>query len=114
MKTLEELKNEDLPRCEFSRILKGETTKENKACIQEYLNEFVTPTIDRKCISCGSDLVGFLGTFRWGIEYGEGFCRECGYPARAIHCIENKDNETILKTNFFVMQYHPNTLELQE
>jgi len=30
-----------------------------------------------KCPNCNSDLTGILGTFKWGIVHGQGFCSHC-------------------------------------
>lgn len=37
------------------------------------------------CVECGARLGGLLGSFSWGIAYGEGFCSRCGFPYRLYH-----------------------------
>lgn len=45
---------------------------------------------DSKC-NCGVALGGLGGSFIFGIESGEGSCRECGWPARAHHRFSEDD-----------------------
>ena len=33
--------------------------------------------VEDKCPSCGSILLGFFGSFTWGIAHGFGFCSAC-------------------------------------
>jgi len=63
-----------------------------------------------KCLNCdavqGGLMSAVLGNgFQYGLRHGEGFCRGCGYPARANHysigpirCLE------------IILQYHPDEL----
>jgi len=57
------------------------------------------------CLCCGAQQLGFLtGRFTWGIVHGEGFCGNCGWPARLYHYIDTHQRITLL------LQYHPNNL----
>lgn len=110
------LKAMALPRCTGADMLKagdnGDKTEQEQAMkiADEYFRAFLVPgSSPRKCICCGWDLVGLFGSFTWGIAYGEGECSRCGYPARAIHKIEG-----IGVLSNYVMQYHPDDLDIPE
>lgn len=88
------------------------------AVLDDYLNAF-TGTPNGDCICCGkpqgaTDILDeFLNAqFTWGLAHGEGFCRNCGYPARAIHYIGQKDEhgEYPLVLRNAILQYHPDGL----
>jgi hypothetical protein len=91
------------------------------ARLDEYLGHFAAPAVDGKCLACGSLLVApddiravlFDATFTWGLAHGEGYCRACGYPARAIHYID-LDDEGSKVTLPRVFQYHPDELRERE
>jgi hypothetical protein len=109
---LEELKNKDLPHCDYSLILDvtREITEAEKKELQEYFLHFVQPSTEKQltCVGCGQPLTGFLqGTFQWGIANGEGFCYVCGYPARAYH-----RNVGPVEFFNFILQYHPDELSV--
>lgn len=82
----------------FARFLPIQHHETSKTCIA--------------CAGCGErlsgGLMGFLmgATFEWGIAHGEGFCRECGYPGRAIHYDVGP-----IKRIEIVLQYHPDELK---
>lgn len=88
--------------------------KENQMMIDfitkfdEYMEIFLPPG---PCINCGLAQGDFLGYFTWGIQHGEGYCSNCGYPARAYHYI--KDEQFPLNKNplNIVLQYHPMELK---
>ena len=68
-----------------------------KAILEQYFHHFAKPSegggnlmMGHPCIKCGEPLAGFLGSFRWGIQHGEGQC-SCGWPARACHYISDAD-----------------------
>lgn len=63
-----------------------------------------------RCLGCDSILGGFLGTFRYGIAYGEGACSKCGYPCRAQHHIQDEHGEDLMHIGPAVLQYHPDEL----
>lgn len=43
--------------------------------------------------SCGRPLGGFIGSFTWGIVFGEGFCSNCKRPGRAYHTLRDAQGE---------------------
>lgn len=62
-----------------------------------------------RCL-CGRELAGFLGTFRWGIRYGEGRCSNCGHPARGYHRIVVAADGAAMRLAV-LLPYHPSVLE---
>lgn len=60
---------------------------------------------------CGAPLTGFLGTFTWGIAYGEGFCRDCKRPGRAHHVVRDAEGVEVLRLSEYVLMYLPRTDE---
>lgn len=67
---------------------------------------------DQPCIKCEKPLLGLSsfilgGGFTWGIVHGEGFCRECSWPARAYHFIKDKDDKEVITIRNVILQYHP-------
>jgi hypothetical protein len=76
-----------------------------------YFKQFLFPRIgkhgDPTCIGCGSLLTHMLlGTFTWGLVWGEGFCGACGYPIRYYHTITADRTQHIA----IPLQYHPDLL----
>lgn len=127
---LEELRAKNLPHATVAsvgigvKLKDGETAPEAielcakmNAQLDVYYHHF-TDLVDRKCIGCGSTLVGkdlvdsyIVGaTFEWGLAHGEGHCVECGYPARALHYVKFDNDEGELKFSR-VLQYHPSELK---
>ena len=77
------------------------------ADVDRYLQDFC---VSKKCIVCGSTLTGLFGSFEWGIAHGEGYCSNCGYPARAYHTVNDREHKPIFEHAAFVLQYHPEVL----
>lgn len=85
-----------------------------------YLEPFAAPVWrernDRKvmvCLHCGDDLTGLMaslfgsGGFEWGLVHGEGHCRGCGWPARALHYAKDAKGEDLFSLRNMVLQYRP-------
>lgn len=115
--TLQELKDKALPRLNYLDIIKikegGKLADEDAKSMSDYFLQFLPPG---PCVKCGKNLTGdimdqFIGraTFTWGLAHGEGFCRECKYPARAYH-----RNVGPIEFVNLVLQYHPDELEAPE
>ena len=113
-KTLEEMQAANLPHATCENIGVSITPKDDSdgsladevvAEADAYFAEF-TPGPD--CPKCGATLVGWLGSFTWGIANGEGHCSKCHYPARALH---RKSPFSYLSV---ILPYHPDSLSLQE
>lgn len=116
---LEQLKADNLPVCSCSTLgiiirVKDDTPdpsvaeqnrKELMAELDAYLSDFVAGD---KCPGCNWSLGGFLGSFTWGIEHGEGFCSNCQYPCRGHHNIGRT------QLNNTVLAFHPSVLTRQE
>jgi hypothetical protein len=48
-----------------------------------------------------------LGTFRWGLQNGEGTCQRCGWPGRGLHD-PKKNGESVFNRRLeIILQYHP-------
>lgn len=94
-----------------------ETARAMMAKLDAYLSAFVRME-DGKCICCGAqqgakdigDVILGNAQFTWGLAHGEGFCADCGYPARAHHYL--KDPEFTARN--VILQYHPDELSFEE
>jgi hypothetical protein len=75
--------------------------------VDRYLSAFCP---DEKCLSCGATLAGMFGSFTWGLTHGEGFCSNCGYPARGYHTIRDEAGKPVLGHAPLILQYHPDAL----
>jgi hypothetical protein len=109
---LEDLKARALPICKWRDLLTvrdGELSPKEEEELDAYLKAFLPPNKDRKCVNCGLTLGGLVGRFTYGICHGEGYCSECGYPGRANHY-----NFGPIDSLTFILQYHPDGLELKE
>lgn len=76
--------------------------------LAEYLIAFLPPRVD--CVFCGARLLGIFGSFRWGLQNGEGYCSKCCWPARAIHRIQPMDGSAAIVVES-LLQYHPDVIE---
>lgn len=77
----------------------------------KYFAKFAAPitregSVEWYCY-CGRPLSGFLGTFRWGLAYGEGECSGCGAPARAAHDIRDDEGAGLVFIGMLPLLYHP-------
>lgn len=63
-----------------------------------------------KCPNCNESLDGMMGRFTWGLAHGEGKCAGCGWPARGIHRIPDRDGTELAILNQ-VLAYHPDVVE---
>ena len=57
--------------------------------------------------SCGKALDGLLGTFEWGIKYGDGFCSECGQLVRYYHTIKDRHGKVLAELKGVMFLYRP-------
>jgi len=81
----------------------------------------VTELSDRPCLRCKEPLIGSLvdqlfgtGGFKWGLVHGEGYCANCGWPARAHHYVKTASGEQICVLHNLPLQYHPDGIELRK
>lgn len=122
-KTLAELQARNLPKMRALDILEPikdtPETVEYVKRLDDYLAAFVNSP-DDKCICCGAQqgardpITALIGgaAFRWGLAHGEGFCHQCGYPARAHHFIGEKPDQIVLRN--LILQYHPDGLSFEK
>lgn len=83
------------------------------AC-NRYLHDFAGTT----CPKCGSKLGGLMGSFTFGLAWGEGFCtggltgEKCGWPCRGYHVPKDEAGEKIFEQPLpIVLAYHPSVVE---
>lgn len=111
---LRELQAAGLPRMTWRDVLEvkegGSLSAEEDMAMEAYFRQFVKAD---GCVCCGKqqggDIIASLignAYFRWGIAHGEGFCSNCGYPARAYHF-----NVGPIKRLPIILQYHPEDLK---
>ena len=99
--------------------------------LDKYFQVFATPDyiVDddgitvlgaRPCLRCQDPLVPSLieqllkrTGFTWGLVHGEGYCANCGWPARAHHYVKTPSGETICVLQHLPLQYHPDGIELR-
>jgi len=110
MKTIAELKQMNLSTAVINLGVKKDDVEslKDREFAEKYLNDFLP--LNNNCICCNAELGGFLGSCRWGLQYGECFCSECDYPGRARHEIKDDQENIILRINN-ILQYHPSVLE---
>lgn len=87
----------------------GQLAPWHEAALDAYFVRFAPPN-DGKCLNCGDVQGGLMaqltGTgFAWGIAHGEGYCRTCRYPGRALHYDVGP-----IKRLGAILQYHPDFL----
>ncbi len=120
---LAELQARGLPRAKASDFLsvkeQGPEAEKAMLAAEGYFRIFLPPG---PCVGCGGRLGAkdrgdaILGvilnngpTFVWGLAHGEGYCRECGYPARAHHEVPE-----VGRIQSFILQYHPDELAAEK
>lgn len=118
--TLAALQAKHLPTLKGSDFLEikedGPEARKAMAEADEYLKAFVKADPTELCVLCGSrlgakdavDAFLFGSTFEWGLAWGEGFCRACGYPGRAHHDAPG------FKVFNLILQYHPDGLSFEK
>lgn len=108
MRTNQQLKELNLPRCDWNSFLKytgeAEIPEKDIKALDDYFIHFVQPG---PCIKCGMQQEGIVGRFTFGIQNGEGTCCTggCGWPARAIH-----RNVGPISSLEWILQYHPDVV----
>lgn len=112
---LQSIKNKQLPRLTPAAIFEGteSLSEADSKVLAEYFRAFTN--VEGKCPGCGATLGGGLSefltggaTFIWGIAHGEGTCRKCGYPCRALHYDIGP-----IKTLPLILPYHPDELSFE-
>lgn len=100
--------------------LSGEDAQPYIDAVNEYLKVFAKPvrkksagdflTGNTQCFRCEADLGGLLGSFVYGICHGEGMCRHCRWPARALHYIQIDGKDMFTGPLEMILQYHPSVV----
>lgn len=116
---LERLVATDVPRFDWRTLLHSTDdrpiedvlTAEGIVALDTYFATFAASDTGQ-CLCCGAPQTGDMidialgqAKFTWGLANGEGFCADCGYPARAYH-----RNVGPIKFLNQLLQYHPSTL----
>jgi hypothetical protein len=113
------MQTKDISKLGCEDVLKinsdGADWSDIKSALDAYFATFCSPGV---CPKCGSKLGGFLGSFRWGLAYGEGVCTgghtgiECGWPCRAYHFPKDADGKEIFDGAITcLLPYHPDFVE---
>lgn len=119
MRTNQQLKDLNIPFCDWRLFLKFKATSEmpflpqkDVDALDEYFRHFLPPN-EGKCWKCGHqqgvdgvhDVLLHKGRFRFGAQHGVGQCTTggCGWPARAIHY-----NVGPIVRLDMILQFHPN------
>jgi hypothetical protein len=115
----------------FTQETKDGITPEMRTMLAEYFSIFAPLTClpedapkdakppEQTCIGCGYKLTGLFagllgpGGFTWGLAHGEGHCCYCGWPGRAHHYIKDKEGADMISLHNFVLQYHPEHVNLE-
>lgn len=106
----------------------ADTPADIVSALNDYFQRFAQPVFDESretekpmlCLKCGEPLTGLLasmfgrGGFEWGLAHGEGHCRCCGWPGRAMHYIKDSNGEEFLSVRNLVLQYHPDYVEARK
>ena len=92
---------------DISLDITGEDAAPIIKAVSDYLKTFTAPG---QCAGCGATLAGFLGSFAWGLESGEGTCSGCGWPARGHHNITDDDGPVFTQAIEMVLSYHPDSV----
>lgn len=101
-------------------VLKGEAPEGLLEASDLYLSAFVAPERDAegrtRCFHCGGVVDGFrqaMGlavAYVWDLTHGEARCSGCGWPARGIHRVKDKDGSELYSLRNFFLAYHPDVV----
>lgn len=90
-------------RCSAADVgieFKDDAPPELREALDEYFGAFLKP--ERSAVGsgllcvCGERITApLIGSFTWGLSHGEGFCGECGRPARAYHRPRDRHGEIL-------------------
>jgi len=60
------------------------------------------------CVNCGAPWSGAEGSIEWGAKHGEVHCKDCQWPGRAIHIVQDPETgEKIATLRNFPLMVHP-------
>lgn len=75
---------------------------------------------DPTCLNCGEKVNAFMQAaglavaYQWGLAHGEANCSGCGWPARGMHYIKDRNGEQICSISNIFLPYHPSHVTSQE
>lgn len=111
-----------IPKCTLEDVgmsIAGGSSPTLAKSLADYFAQFMPPIrtgkenmmMGVKC-RCGEYLTGFLGTFVWGLAHGEGYCRACGHPGRALHILTD-NGQPVGELHDTLLLYHPDGLRFR-
>lgn len=83
--------------------LSGKDAIRAAVAIDDYLKQFAF----HRCPGCNAKLDGVFGTYAFGATYGEGFCRQCDWPCRALHYPAMDGKRLFKQCIEYPLPYHP-------
>ena len=92
--------------------IKGECPPELREKVEEYLEPFELPVAQEGegniltgslLCDCGAPLDGFVGSFKYDIIHGEGYCQRCERPIRANHYIKDDDGKDLVSFQLLLL-----------
>lgn len=85
-------------------------SQELRADLNTYAARYAKPeSNNRNCLACDECMAGF----EWGLQHGEGHCRQCGWPATLYHFIKDRNGTDLTVIRGIMLQYHPSALRLK-
>lgn len=97
-----------------------ETTQWVKDACEKYFSQFDAPRygendggilMSKVRCSCGRPLGGFIGSFTWGLAFGEGSCSNCKRPGRAYHRLCDEQGGVFADFGPVILLYRVELLE---
>lgn len=103
MKSIGELKDTNLERCQFNDIFQNydDIFPQLKVELKEYLSGYLKPR--DKCVKCGNEISGLTANV-----LQDGRCGVCGYPGSKEHKVKCKGETFYFET--LLLQVHPSEL----
>lgn len=92
--------------------IKGDCPSDIREAVEKYLEPFIAPTpcegepsmiTGSLLCDCGAPLDGYVGSFKYGIVHGEGFCQRCKRPIRANHYIKDDDGKDLVSFSLLLL-----------
>lgn len=78
---------------------------EHLATFNAHLRHYAAPNKEQECAACGTRY-----SFQWGLQYGEGHCYECGWPATLYHFVKDDHGNDLFVIRGLLLWYHPDEI----